>query len=66
MDRIEVVVYKANGETVFRDFREHWLFGISKAKMVTISGLGIHCQKTSQLSKEWGEGQSTGRQSLDS
>ena len=38
MDRTEVVVCKANDETVFRDFREHWLFGISKAKMVTTGG----------------------------
>jgi hypothetical protein len=57
MDRTEVVVCKANGETYFRDFREHWLFGINKAKMVTIGGLGIHYQKASKLSKEWGEGQ---------
>ena len=56
MDRTEIAVYNANSEPVFRDFREQWLFGISKAKMVTTGGLRIHYQKAPQLSKEWGEG----------
>jgi hypothetical protein len=38
MDRIEIVVPASNGEAVFWDFREHWLFGISKAKMITTGG----------------------------
>jgi hypothetical protein len=40
----------------FRGFRKNWLLGIGVVKMVTTGRLGMHLQKTSKLSKEWGEG----------
>jgi hypothetical protein len=54
MDRVEIVVSRANGEVVFWDFLEKWRLGIEIDKMVKRGRLSTHLQKASELSKEWG------------
>jgi hypothetical protein len=55
MDRIEIVVPRANGEVDFSEFTGKWLQGSKMDKMTTRGRLSIHLQKAPQLSKEWGE-----------
>jgi len=52
MDRIEIVVPRANGEAVFSGFMEKWQSVFKMDKMVTRGRLSIHLQKASKLSKE--------------
>lgn len=59
MDRDEIVVPRANAEAVFSGFKIKWLSAFEMDKMVNRGRLSIHLQDASQLSKEWGEGQST-------
>jgi hypothetical protein len=56
MDRLEIVVPRANGEAVFSGFTLKWQSAFKMDKMVKRGRLSIHLQNASQLSKEWGEG----------
>ena len=64
MDRVEIVVSRASWSDVFSASTEKWLFGSKMDKMVTRGRLLIHLQNASQLSKEWGGGQSQTRSDL--
>jgi hypothetical protein len=58
MDEFEIVIPRANGEAVFSGFTAKWQSAFKMDKMVKRGRLSIHLQNASQLSKEWGEGQS--------